>query len=354
MLKACLQPPRRQPFDPDQEAVFIETGYPCKLQHDINKALSEDLKQGVAHSLCCTRADLNRKCDCSKPKDVSSLVWESYTELSDFAAQGLAQQGETVVVNDNGADAPADLIRRAGTLESQVTEDAEPCDWQCQEELESGEKSPECKAEEVYASHGLDFVKWQTAATDFLQKLGMRPHEVGSRNFSRWRGRTLWNQCFYLSIAHAYLGHQVSVRSVRGLARRFRRAIEAVVLQQHPSWSAGLEASTAGTGKAMVFADFLPLAMRTESIPVDKNLLAKCVVCIMDSINGHVEIYIGPAYRSQDIATQKNNLILLWYKPAHYQCLVRNDEDGSKVDYTYDDFKNFLTTHGVIFIETVE
>mmetsp|Transcript_9708 Transcript_9708/g.22306 ORF Transcript_9708/g.22306 Transcript_9708/m.22306 type:complete len:81 (-) Transcript_9708:141-383(-) len=79
------------------------------------------------------------------------------------------------------------------------------------------------------------------------------------------------------------------------------------------------------------------------------------VVCIMDSVNGHVEVYIGPAYNQlEDPAEQARNLVLLWYKPAHYQALVRDDDEGSKLDCTYDEFKRLLSMHGVVFIETNE
>mmetsp|Transcript_18092 Transcript_18092/g.38669 ORF Transcript_18092/g.38669 Transcript_18092/m.38669 type:complete len:419 (-) Transcript_18092:186-1442(-) len=245
-----------------------------------------------------------------------------------------------------------DFFHRAATLESQSTfADCSDAVDPNEEEVEDIEH----RAEEVYAAHGLDFAQIQGNAERFLHSLGMRPHEVGSRNYTKWRGRTLWNQCFYLSLSHAYLGPTAGVRRVRGLARRLRRAIEAVVLEQHPTWATGLEASAAGTGCAMVFADFLPLAMNTTRIPIDKNLLAQLVVCIIDSVYGHAEVYIGPAYDSlQDPALRSRNLILLWHKPAHYQCLVRDDEPGSKLDYNYEDLKALLVKHGVNFIETRE
>jgi len=329
-MLACLPAVhRRRRTLSDQEGVFI-AGAPEKVQQEIAACIKEDLVEDVRSSLDKTRADLKWGSPCHE--ETSRVVMKTYSELSDYVNR----------------DQPGKLSR-ASTIATENDDEHDDAD------LEEPGMSPSQRAKAVCECHGLDFSQMQGVAADFLRSIGLRPHEVGSRNFSKWRGRTLWNQCFYLSMAYAYLGHQVSVRRVRGLARRFRQAIEAVVLEQHPSWAEGLQASTEGRGQAMVFADFLPLAMRAKDIPAEKNLLAKLVVCIMDSVNGHVEVYIGPGYHElKDRSDQVKNLMLLWYKPAHYQCLVRDDDDGSKLEYTYDEFKQLLSEHGVVFIETLE
>lgn len=360
MLGACLPvvPRRYKRSRSDQEGVFIASP-PEKVQQEIAASIEDDLKQDVAVSLHKTATDLSW--DGSEGReDHSKLVAKTYTDLSEYvngkpmrerplAEMPLAEAEQEA----EGALAAAPQIgglSRATTLMTEVSHDDE-----CEDADEEPGLSPEHRAQAVCESHGLDFEQMQGAAAEFLRNIGLRPYEAGSRNFSRWRGRTLWNQCFYLSMAYAYLGQQASERRVRGLARRLRRAIEAVVLEQHPSWAEGLQASTEGRGQAMVFADFLPLAMRAKDVPADKNLVANLVVCIMDSINGHVEVYVGPGYRQLSLRSEQvRNLLLLWYKPAHYQCLVRDDDDGSKLECTYDEFKQLLTDRGVVFIETHE
>mmetsp|Transcript_63748 Transcript_63748/g.178390 ORF Transcript_63748/g.178390 Transcript_63748/m.178390 type:complete len:345 (+) Transcript_63748:80-1114(+) len=320
----------------DQEGVFIKA--PAHIREDVDAAVASGIEQ-VQTSLFATRLDLGWD-ELSVPEERRQAVRCTYDDLCEYAKR--PPTGST------GSDG----LSRSSTL---APDDNEDSVGDSNDDSPPEEISPEHRAQAVYESRGLDYGELQGTANSFLQRIRVRPHEVGSRNYSKWRGRTLWNQCFYLSLSHGYLGPKASVRRVRGLARRMRRAIEAVVLEKHPSWAAGLEASTSGKGQAMVFADFLPLAMRSKSVPEEKNLLAKMVVCIMDSVNGHVEVYIGPAYNQlEDPAEQARNLVLLWYKPAHYQALVRDDDEGSKLDCTYDEFKRLLSMHGVVFIETNE
>jgi len=208
----------------------------------------------------------------------------------------------------------------------------------------------------IYESQGLDFAAVQGQAQSFLQKLGLRPHDMGVQNVDE-TGRTLINQCFYLSIARGYLGHCAGWSETSELALRLKRAIESAVLAERPGW-AGLQDSEngEGCGEAMAFADFLPLAMKASSAQdAELNVLAELAVCILDSTAGHVEVYLGAKYKElEDEGTMAQNLVLLWYTPGHYQCLVNNDEGGSKVSMTYSGFKEVLTTNGVVYIETLE
>eukprot|EP00928_Gymnodinium_smaydae_P051721 TRINITY_DN35330_c0_g1_i1.p1 TRINITY_DN35330_c0_g1~~TRINITY_DN35330_c0_g1_i1.p1 ORF type:complete len:350 (+),score=60.50 TRINITY_DN35330_c0_g1_i1:108-1157(+) len=205
---------------------------------------------------------------------------------------------------------------------------------------------------EIYRKQGLDFEAAKSSANAFLSAMGLRAHDSGVRNQDD-EGRVLWNQCFYLSLARAYLGHQVEDRQRSGLALLFKRAIEAAVLAEHPSWGEGLRSSVSGEGQAMVFADFIHLAMQQRDTPEEPNLTAKLAVCILDSVAGHAEVFLGPAYEAlPDRAAQIKHLALLWYVPGHYMCLVRNDPAGSKPELTYADFKGLLTKHGVVYIET--
>mmetsp|Transcript_103259 Transcript_103259/g.296400 ORF Transcript_103259/g.296400 Transcript_103259/m.296400 type:complete len:407 (+) Transcript_103259:96-1316(+) len=203
----------------------------------------------------------------------------------------------------------------------------------------------------IYASQGLDFAAVQGQAQNFLEEIGLRPHDMGVMNVDE-HGNMLINQCFYLSIARGYLGHEVPWQDTSELALKMKRAIEASVLAERPGWVVGDEPGD----EAMAFADFLPVAMKASSSEgADLCVLAELAVCILDSAAGHVEVYLGSRYNDlEDEESKERNLVLLWYTPGHYQCLVVNDEDGSKVQLTYDSFKELLSNHGVQYIETLE
>lgn len=189
---------------------------------------------------------------------------------------------------------------------------------------------------------------------EVLRKLKLKAQEVGARNKTKWRRRVMWNQCFYLSIAHAYMGTGESDRQTKRLARKLRYAIEAAVLEQHPSWSQGLRDSAAGTGPPMVFADFLQIAMRVDSVPKEKNFLSSLAVCVLDSVSGYAEAYLGPDYGSlASREDQESNFILLLHLPGHYCCVVRDDDQGSKFSMTYAEFKERLVEQGVFLVETL-
>ena len=105
----------------------------------------------------------------------------------------------------------------------------------------------------------------------------------------------------------------------------------------------------------VVCADFLPIAMHAADTPAQPNITAKLAVCILDSVDGHVEVYLGPAYmKLADRKEMERNLILLWYVPGHYQCIVRNDAAGSKVPMTYGEFKVLLAKQRVVYVETLK
>lgn len=187
-----------------------------------------------------------------------------------------------------------------------------------------------------------------------VRKLKLKALEAGARNRTKWRRRTMWNQCFYLSIAHAYMGTGDNVRQTKRLARRLRYAIEAAVLEKHPSWSKGLRDSAAGTGPAMVFADFLQIAMRVDGMPRESNFLSRLAVCVLDSAGGHAEVYIGPEYGELSSREElERNFILLLHVPGHYCCLVRDDAQGSKLGMTYPEFRDRMAEQGVLYIETM-
>jgi len=202
----------------------------------------------------------------------------------------------------------------------------------------------------IYESQGLSLATSQSVAREFLETIGLRPHDLGVKNTDE-NGRVLVNQCFYLSIAHAYLGQATPDDQVSSLALRLKYFVEASVLKKRPGWAA----STGGELEAMAFADFLPIAMHDdEGGEETPNLVAELAVCILDSVQGHVEVYIGPKYSSLDAETREKNLLHLWFTPGHYQCIVCDDGPGSKILMDYEHFKELLVKQGVMFIETTE
>jgi hypothetical protein len=185
----------------------------------------------------------------------------------------------------------------------------------------------------------------QAKVGQFLRTLGLRAHDMGAKNVDE-SGRTIYNQCFYLSLARGYLGHLAPQKQVRDVALKLKRSIESAVIAERPHWQKEVGE------EAQAFADFLPLAMRARK---DRNFLAELAICIMDSSTGQAEVYVGPLYKQlHDVRAQQRNLIVLWYTPGHYKCVVNDDLRGSKVMTTYKDFRNLLMYNNMPFIETFE
>jgi len=198
----------------------------------------------------------------------------------------------------------------------------------------------------LYASQGLDYAVVQSKAQNFLKAIGLRVHDAGARNRNE-SGRIIHNQCFYLSLARGWLGHNASKDHIFELALRLKRAIEAAVIAERPSWRQEVGE------EALAFADFLPIAMKAgQGESAVRNFLAELAVCIFDAAAGYVEVYLGPTYASLDKGKRSRRLVLLWFTPGHYQCLVHNDQRGSKVVMTYEEFKERLESQGVECIET--
>lgn len=251
-------------------------------------------------------------------------------------------------------DGPEELgLRRSGSSDSDA--DVQP---QAHSEPEPGRRAvrQEWQKKQKRAhrrSNSLDLVA-ERGEAEVLRKLRLRAQEVGACNKTKWRRRVMWNQCFYLSIAHAYMGTAGSDRRTRRLARRLRYAIEAAVLERHPSWSQGLRDSAAGIGPPMVFADFLQIAMQVASVSREGNFLSRLAVCVLDAENGHAEAYLGPDHGSlASREEQEANFVLLLHLPGHYCCLVRDDDGGSRLNVTYNEFKERLVEQDVFLVETV-
>lgn len=339
MFSGCVFPQRRRASSAEEAIFIFNKKNAAGVQGAIAEHIEPSLVQQAQSSLQGTFEEICQEF----PEDAGNLTRaraRTNSELSEFAATVPSlyvpqDRHPAIVVVQEIEDASmpeidAEKLQRCGGLVDH-------------EELTRA----------VYESQGLDFAQVQGLASEFLKKLGLRPQDLGVKNIDE-HGETLLNQCFYLSLSHAYLGNDTP-KAASSMALLVRRAIESAVLASNPEWAHGLHASSTGEGPAMVFADFLPIAMREKDDEDSCNLLAKLAVCILDSVAGHVEVFLGPKYNDLPLRVdQVRNFLLLWYVPGHYQCVVRDDETGSKIAMTYAEFKEILVEHGVMYIETVE
>lgn len=344
--------PKRARCSTDEEATFLLDGSnAAQLQAAIDARIGPEISKRCKASLQETLDDIAAE---YPQEDLPASRRRANSELSDYVEKQTSRRSSRV---GSCAASPASLHPRGSpeiTLPDVLENPSQLILPSAAEETlfyeHEGLYDHEQLVQALYLSEGLDFFEVQNQAKNFLKDIGLRPHDLGVQNIDE-EGRTLMNQCFYLSIAHAYLGHAFA-EEVCGLALRLKRAIEAAVLIKRPDWASGPDGEFE---EKLAFGDFLPIVMHASDAEDEPNLLAELAVCIMDSVNGHVEVYIGPKYAKQDShEVQQRNLILLWYTPGHYQCLVCDDLQGSKVQMSYDEFKDVLTKHGVMYIETTE
>lgn len=353
--------PKRPRSNSDEEATFLlDDSSSMHLQAAIAARLGPEMSKRVKASLQETLDDIHREHP-EEAEDLPAARRRATSELSDYVEKTsrrgsrassimaspacMMPQGSPEPTLPGVREDPPNLVLPSAADEVMEFSLLE----------HDGQFDHEQLMQAIYMSQGLDFFEVQSKAKKFLQDIGLRSHDLGVKNIDE-DGRTLVNQCFYLSIAHAYSGPEAPYDEVSGLALHLKRAIEASVLSKRPQWAEGTGANRETEVEAMAFADFLPIIMHSTDSEDESNLLAELVVCILDSVNGHVEVYIGPKYadHKDNHELLQKNLILLWYTPGHYQCLVCDDIPGSKVLMTYDEFKEVLSQHGVMYIETME
>eukprot|EP00927_Polykrikos_kofoidii_P082946 TRINITY_DN8378_c0_g2_i1.p1 TRINITY_DN8378_c0_g2~~TRINITY_DN8378_c0_g2_i1.p1 ORF type:complete len:412 (-),score=84.42 TRINITY_DN8378_c0_g2_i1:69-1220(-) len=348
--------PKRHRCNSDEEALFLlEREEADGIRAAIEASIGPDMKRRVKGSLQETLVDIQSE----YPEEVNAQDFHGarrrastdLTEMAErystpgsavpYASPVLAASMPPIALppaHEGAVFSPSDFVEHDGLLDHEQLMEA------------------------IYRSQGLDFSAVQSRANEFLREIGLRPHDLGVKNTDE-TGRVLLNQCFYLSIARSYLGHDVTQEQVSSLALGLKRAIETAVLAVRPGWAVGEDEVDNGT---MAFADFLPIAMRKDADVGKKSdhnksdeptadIMGSLAVCVLDSVQGHVEVFLGPRYEEQaDREAKVRNLILLWYTPGHYQCLVHDDDVGSKVQMSYPEFKDILTKHGVMYIETTE
>ena len=189
------------------------------------------------------------------------------------------------------------------------------------------------------------------------EALGLRVADMGATNRNE-RGEQMYNQCFYLSLARAFLkedhdhhrhhakreeqrgagdeephpedgseggatgeGGEPARHLVEETALHFKRVVEAAVLRAHPEW-----AGTQVGEDLQAFSDFLFFVISGSNA-----MLSELAIAVFDDTSGGVEVYRGvhypdaqtsaPAARAND-EQQRANLLCLRYLPGHYQSLV--------------------------------
>jgi len=160
-----------------------------------------------------------------------------------------------------------------------------------------------------------------------LDALGLCARDLGATNRNE-SGEVIYNQCFYLSLARAFLRDEGEPPPslVGETALHFKRVIETAVLRAHPEW-----AETQVGEDLQAFSDFLFYVIGGSNA-----MLSELAVAVFDSVSGGVEVYRGVHYPegAQGSAfaaeeCQRANLLCVRYVPGHYQALLpRPDAHG--------------------------
>ena len=212
-----------------------------------------------------------------------------------------------------------------------------------------------------FEREGADLEAAVTASAMALDALGLEVVDVGATNRNE-RGETMLNQCFYLSLARAYLregekGAAPARHLIEETALHFKRVVEAAVLRAHPEW-----AGTQVGDELQAFSDFLFFVLSDRS----HALLSELAIAVFDSTSGAVEVFRGvhypdgghsqppqqPPQRHGSVAEQRANLLCLHYVPGHYQALVMAEVHGSARGPTLAELLATLDAYAVRFVLT--
>ncbi len=113
------------------------------------------------------------------------------------------------------------------------TERAETIDLQLREHRQL--------VESWFLRDGVDLSSRAQALQAAIDSLDLEAREVGATNINE-QGTLIYNQCFYLSLARAYLsaddnGGEPARELLEETALHLKRVIEAAVLRVHPEWA---------------------------------------------------------------------------------------------------------------------
>lgn len=359
-------------------AMALDDDETAALQAAIEASLGDDMKRRLRSSLQHTEQELwteyPEETGADGARDIKRARLRTSSELEAVVSEQRAPSGRSSCRASPALgplSPPPGLANEGEAGPVEMTLEVH----EAQEVVEEGEKGPvstpaveevkppslefdglldhELLLESLYAAQGVDLRAQQDKATQILAEVGLRALDLGVKNWDE-EGRELVNQCFYLSIARSYLGPAPEAEEVQKAALLMKRTVEACVLSSHPEWAR--DDQRLGEN-AMAFADFLPIAMAAKDPP---NLVARLAVLILDSTQGHAEVYLGPLYAKDEEGEEREreelerNLVLLCYTPGHYKALVSDDALGSKPAWTYFELKDLLDQRGVMCIETCD
>lgn len=189
-----------------------------------------------------------------------------------------------------------------------------------------------------FEEDGVDLAGCVARQSRALEALGLRTREVGSTNKDE-KGKLMYNQCFYLSLACSYLGGTADAAKddIQETALQLKRVIEAAVLATHPDWAGNRVGED-----VQAFSDFLFFVLGSHA------LLSEFSVAVCDSCSGFVEFYTGRAFpeagREEE---QRSNFLTILYVPGHYQALVATGRRP-----TLAEFERSLEAYGVRYVQT--
>ncbi|KAL1524061.1 hypothetical protein AB1Y20_018972 [Prymnesium parvum] len=191
-----------------------------------------------------------------------------------------------------------------------------------------------------FVRHGEDLSARAAAQRQALLQVGLQVKDVGATNRNEL-GHTMYNQCFYLSLACSYMSGETQREVLEETALHLKRVIEAAVLRAHPEW-----AGKSVGEDVQAFSDFLFFVIGSDS------LLSEIAISVFDSVSGGVEIYKGVRYdfgANANDEQQRANLISIYYVPGHYQALV---PAPNKLGPTLSEMLATLDSNGVCYVVT--
>lgn len=194
-------------------------------------------------------------------------------------------------------------------------------------------------AKRLFCTDGVDLDECRARQATALSALGLEISEQGAVNTNE-QGKTMNNQCFYLSLARSYLGDAHTDPAVKETALSLKRVIEAAVLEAHPDW-----AECRVGENVQAFGDFLFFVLGTHA------LLSEVAVVIVDEVTGGAELYVGRNFPTAErSAENRANTLIVQYVPGHYRSIVPIGGDSQRPGI--DELKDAFDAAGVLYTET--
>ena len=143
-----------------------------------------------------------------------------------------------------------------------------------------------------------------------LEAMQWEAVDAGSTNKNEL-GKTMHNQCFYLSLARSYLPDQAR-DVVEESALCFKRIIEACALAAHPEWA---EHGVRENSEA--FSDFVVYALGEDPF------LKEFSVAVLDTATSSAQVFMGRDVPGPDRQAEQRALFLtVLHFPGHFKAAL--------------------------------